>query len=131
MIDDIYSRTPINKTAAIVTSQSGCSDEISIEDRRDTLKRSKESLQRELDGLPKNHRYRKEIGGKILQIQQELTLLRKQRKFAGAKDRDLNNYIIDVIKESVPSYKFQEWISIARARKEDEILKSEKASGGL
>ncbi len=131
MIDDIYSRTPINKTAAMVTSQSGCCDEISIEDRRDTLKRSKESLQRELDGLPKNHRYRKEIGEKILQIQKEMTLLRKQRKFAGAKDRDLNNYIIDVIKESVPAYKFQEWISIARARKEDEILKSEKALGGL
>lgn len=126
MIDDIYTRTPINKTAAMVTSQSGCVDEISIEDRRDSLKRAKESMQRELYGLPKNHRYRNEIGLKILAIQQELTLLRKQRKFAGAKDRDLNNYIIDVIKEAVPAYKFQEWISMARARKEDDILKAGK-----
>lgn len=126
MIDDIYTRTPINKTAAIVTSQSGCSDEMSIEDRRDSLKRSRESLQRELDSLTKSHRYRNEIGAKMLQIQQELTLLRKQRKFSGEKDRDLNNYIIDVIKEAVPAYKFQEWISMARARKEDEILKASK-----
>lgn len=126
MIDDIYTRTPINRTAAIVTSQAGCTDEISIDDRRDSLKRSKESMQRELDGLPKKHKYRAELGIKILAIQQELTLLRKQRKFSGAKDRDLNNYIIDVIKEAVPAYKFQEWISMARARKEDDILKASK-----
>lgn len=118
---DIFSLSPINKTAAIVTSQAGCEDNVSLIDLRDSLRKSRDSLQYQLDKLPPFHRYRNELNQKIDRITLELALLRKQKKFVGAKDRDLNNYILDVIKENVPAYKFKEWLSIARARKESAL----------
>lgn len=76
---DIYSLSPVNKTAAIVTSQSGCTDSVELSDLRDSLRKSKESLQILLDSIPRGHRDRPLLSERLKVVQLELALLRKQK----------------------------------------------------
>ena len=114
---DIYSLSPVNKTAAIVTSQSGCTDSVELSD----LRKSKESLQILLDSIPRGHRDRPLLSERLKVVQLELALLRKQKKYVGSKDRNLNEFLMDVIKENTPAYKFKEWLALARAKRDEFI----------
>ena len=121
MNDDIYTRTPINKAAALVVGQSGCNENDSLEYQRDSLARALERTQREISGLPKNHKYRKELGVKKLDMQVEISLINKKLKLKNIRDRDLDKYIIEECKRIMTTSKWNEIMCRARALKEDTI----------
>jgi hypothetical protein len=123
MFKDKIIRLPINKTAALVANQSGCADEMTLEDKRDSLAKAISNIQREISGLPKNHAYRKELGIKKQQMQDDISSLNKQIKIQNVLDDDLNEYIIAACRRRFISTQWIEVLSEARAYKERAIKK--------
>lgn len=121
MIDDIYSRAPINKAAALSVGQSGCEDEESLEYKRDSLARALDCIQREISGLPKKHKHRKELGIKKLDMQVEIRIINQKIKLKNLMDHDIDNYLLTECKRSMTTAKWNELRCKARAAKEEEI----------
>jgi uncharacterized protein YxjI len=109
---DIYTRAPINKTAAMVVSQSGCSEELTDAQRRDSLVARWKYLKGRLPQLPKNCDLRKKIGKEMVAIQNQITELRPRHKVRG-----LQEYIVDVLKERYTKYQWEQIIEEAERRK--------------
>ena len=121
MMDAIFTRAPINRSAAAVTSQAGVSDVISMDDERDCLVGHVEYLRRELNGLPKKHRNRLDLGNKIRAINLQLSELNKKIKKAKAQDRDLDKYIIEVLKKNLTKAAWNEALCAARSLKNERV----------
>jgi len=123
MKDDIYSLTPVNRTASLVAGQAGCDDDMTPEDKRDSMARALEAVTREIAGLPKKHRYRKELGQKKLKLQLEMTGLNKKLKEhrSANSQGELNKYLIAECKRR---HTRSEWKEIVRIAKEARRLGS-------
>lgn len=121
MFDDIITRRPVNQTAATVTGQKGCSESMTLEDRKDTLLRALKFSQRELAGLPDNHRYRKELGVKILELQDEMSRINAQVKVKNVQDQDLTEYIVSECRKGFTRSRWSEILHAARAAKKRDI----------
>ena len=89
--------TPVNRTAGLVTSQSGCSDELTPEQIRENLVAKVKKLQEDIKTLTGGEK--KKVGLQIHHLQTEINAIRAKQK----GDRDLSAYIVDVVKESVPA----------------------------
>jgi hypothetical protein len=117
MNEDIYLRTPVNKTAALITSQSGCNDIQTLDDKRDSLARALNSLQSEISGLPKKHKLRKDLGYKKMALQQEISVVNKLIKKSRLFDRDLEKYVVQECRNRMTRAEFHEIWCAARAAK--------------
>lgn len=124
-MEDIYLLTPINRTASLVTNQSGCEDEMSLEDERDCVYRSLQATEKEILGLPKKHDYRKELGIKKLYLQQEISKINKKIKVLNVFNRDINDYVIQILRESMPRDK---WIAVLKKAEEKKAFELESVS---
>ena len=104
--------TPINKTAALVTNQSGCTKEteyVRLTRRREDLKTSINSMQALID-KEKDPKKKKDLGrmklitqAQIKEVNEELKLLRMQRK------EKIDTYII---RECMKRFSPEEWEEI-------------------
>ena len=117
MINDIYTRTPVNRIASIVTSQNGCDDEMTLTDQRDSLARAITHIEREILGLPKKHHYRKELGVKKMRMQNQISVINKAIKKQNIRDVDLNEYIFKECRKRMSKPQWNEIISSAVAAK--------------
>ena len=111
MKDSIYGMTPVNKSAALVTSQSGCTTELTDEQRRDNLVQKVKSLVLQASKLPKNSLERKLIGKQIGEINLEINIIRPKKKCIGVE-----NHFIDVARENLSKFEFDRWMGIAASR---------------
>lgn len=108
-----YAREPINRTAALVTSQGGCAtdDTLSDEQKRENLVTKYKALEAELMSHPKGSDKRKKIGADKFKVQTEINNIRPKRKCLGLKD-----HILDILREELTPFQFNSIISKASER---------------
>jgi len=110
-IEQLFS--PVDKKAAVVTSQRGCTGEYTDEQRRDNLKAHLFSLRSQLDSLPKFSKDRKELGIRIHEIQNEMHAIRPKRRCPG-----IEKYILDILREEMTKFEWNRLMERARKRME-------------
>ena len=117
MFDSIYGMTPINKTAAIVTSQNGCSNgELSDEQVRQNLVAEEIRLKTIISTLPKNSNERKKLVKKhrfVAKQIKEINVKLKQKR-----DGDIKEYIIYLVKLKMTKLEWSRIIDEAYKLKE-------------
>jgi len=97
-MDDIYTRTPVNKSAALVTSQGGCSDKLTRVQERENLVAKMKSLEAVMLSHPKGSKKRKELSREKHALQNELS---KYKDVTYSKDRRLGDYILYLVKNKM------------------------------
>ena len=114
----IYTSVPVDKTAAIVTSQSGCEDEIRQDQIIENLKKKKRHIVDNIVHL-KSKGYnksfiRKKYGTELAETEKQLRYLKSRIKYS----RHFHNFIIDIVK---PKFTKCQWDMIV-----DEARRLEK-----
>lgn len=92
----ILNSEPVNKTAKLVTSQAGCMDIETIQQKKESIALRVQQLKREICGLPKNHKLRKNLGCEMQRIQVEAQKLNKQLKISNVMGVSFETYIVKV-----------------------------------
>ncbi len=112
---DIYTSDPLNKTAAVVVSQKGCTSHegFTPEQHRDNWIARSQHLASILGGMGKGDPRRSAPAKEYREIQLKLTVLKKNRT-----SRDLKHYIIDVLKERCTRHQWDMIVEKAEKRKE-------------
>lgn len=100
---DVYGLNPINKTAALVTSQSGCAsdDTLSNEQERENLVSQVKILQADILTHKKGSAARRAIGAILLTTNQQINELRPAKKNPG-----IERYILDILREDLSKFEF-------------------------
>ena len=116
-MSDIYSRQPVNKTASVVTSQSGCAsdDTLTNEQLRENLVSKLKHLEDEITSTPKGSKRRRELGAKKAELCAMINGLRPSRKCKGVKD-----HILDVLREELSAFEFKRILHKASVRAEQD-----------
>ena len=127
MIDDIYTRTPVNKQSAIAVSQSDCEDERSIYQIREDLAKKYSHLQRELFGLPKGHDIRKKIGQELHCLARQLQLVNKEVKKENVCGVGLTEYIVKVCRDRFSKPEWKVILNKATELKKEAIAKAKNS----
>lgn len=114
---DIYTRTPVNGTAASVVTQAGCAntDKPTPEEERDNLLAVVAWLRKQLEAMPKtkaNAAKRKALGKRISETNLKISELK------GKEQVDLTHIIIDVVKEEMTLFQWNRIVEKAEARLE-------------
>ncbi len=105
--------TPVNKTAAVVTSQNGCTDDYTDEQRIENLQARWKRLESELETFQKGHSQRKFLGHRMQEVQIEINKIRPRRKFTG-----IEKHVMDILREDLTTYAFSSLIKKAIKRLE-------------
>ena len=108
-----YSRTPLNREAASVTSQSGCAsdDTLTDEQMRENLVEKWKALHDKIIVLPKKSKERKALGKELMDLQNQISAIRPKRKCP-----EFRGHVMDVIREELSAYQFRRIIDIATKR---------------
>lgn len=112
---DVYHLSPINGTAAAVTSQSGVTTELTHEHRLENLKSAAAQLNhwfannKHLKGRPEHT----ERGQRALEINTEISKLRKVPR---KQPRDLQSFIVDVCKDRMTQHEWHAVVEEAKRR---------------
>lgn len=104
---------PINKTAALVTSQGGCAsdDTLTTEQKRENLVTKAKHLEKQILSLPKGSEKRKELGKVKVKLCLEINSLRPKMKCKGVTD-----HIIDILREELTPFQFKRILGLASKR---------------
>jgi len=96
IVRDACNRIPVNKTAAIVTSQSGCASDNALnnEQLRENLVLQLNRLKQKILLLDKKSLERKTIGQEMQVLQNKINEIRPAKKAKG-----VDNYFIDAARE--------------------------------
>lgn len=107
---------PINKTAALVTSQSGCAsdDTLTTEQKRENLVTKVKNLEKEILSLPKKSKKRKELGQVKVKLCLKINSLRPRMKCKGVE-----GHIMDILREELTPFQFKRILSKASKRAKD------------
>lgn len=109
-MDDIYSRTPVNKIASVVTRQSG-EEDIDYEKAlfyRDSLVREVQMLDLKIQATPKKDPYRRMLGKQKHELQQKLARMPK------VTPRHFKEFIVDAMKEELSEFMFNKVMNKAK-----------------
>ena len=107
--------TPVNRDASVVTSQSGCTETETIDQRYDSLALALRVVRHQL--LTAEGDEKKELGSRHLDLQQQLCDIKKEKKADNVKNRGLQHYILDECRTRFTSSEWKELIKIASANK--------------
>lgn len=115
-MSDIYSRTPINKTAALVTSQKDCSNsELTEEQKRVNLVSRYKSLNNKIVLLEKGPE-RKALGKEIAEVCSQINQIRPKKKSPGVE-----RYVIEILREELTKYQFNRLFDKANKRMKEDL----------
>lgn len=108
ILDSIYALTPVNKQAAVSVSQSGCSDSLTLEQERESLKDRWNQLNELLSSqnLSKKDPKRLKIGADLRVICDRLSEINSQIK---KKPRrvDISPFFLLAAKEVLTKFEYQ------------------------
>lgn len=100
---DVYALRPINRTAALVVSQSGCSSgELTDEQMRENLVIQQKKIARDILTLPKKSKLRKELGKKKSEVEHLINEITPKKKANGVEF-----YFFAVVKEELTNAHFR------------------------
>lgn len=116
-MNDVYGMSPVNSTAAIVTSQAGCSDELTLDQRRVALVDRSTQLHNELLLHHKKSKERIRLGLERFNVQEELAEVNRQVKalniINGAKIDDIG-YLIKAMKLRLTGFQYNQIIKLSK-----------------
>ncbi len=110
---------PVDAMAKRVTSQKGCVDTLTLEQKRDNLKSILSVLKQKLDILKllgKTKGQRRDLGLEIERVSLEINKLRPKKKAPGVE-----RYIMDVLKEDLNKCQWNALMKKAVKRRENDL----------
>lgn len=109
---DIFGLDPINKTAALVTSQSGCAsdDTLTDEQKRENLVSQSKKLSDQIVRLEKGAE-RKSLSRKKAEIDLMINAIRPKKKSPGVV-----HYVMDILREDLSKFEFDRLMTKANER---------------
>lgn len=120
-MNNIYGLTPINGTAAVVTSQGGCTDELTPKQERENLIEYVKQIDVAIMTLPKgseqSNKKRKTLGLKKLELCKEISKLNgKMEKFSiGIDGRDaFVDCVFTVMREQLSKFQYKQIMRLSR-----------------
>ena len=113
MNNEIYGMRPVNKTAGIVTGQSGCAsdDTLTDEQKRENLVAIIKMMDGQLKSLKKGTKERKALSLEYRKICLAINELRPKKKTPGVE-----NYVIDVLRDELSQFEFKRIFTLANKR---------------
>ena len=129
-MNDIYGLEPINGTAAIVTGQNGCADELTPKQERKNLIDHVNQLEAVLMLLPKKNKERKLLGLKKLKLCKEISMLNermKKVKIDHTNRGEFSDCVFDVLREQLSPFKYKQIMRLSR----ELYIKLEKGSNNV
>lgn len=125
MFNDNLIRRPVNSTAAIVSSQSGCSDSLTAKQKKDSAVDRVNQLKAEIKSMPKSSKARKVKGIEIFNITQsimELNLIIKRANIKEAERLDFFDCFFRVVQDQTTKLQYDRFMMLAH-----EMLATNKA----
>jgi hypothetical protein len=123
MMSDVYSRSPVNKTAALVTGQNGCGNgSLTQEQIRENLVLKLKSLKTELQAAPKGSAARRDMAGEQRLLEKAIREIRPKMKGKGAGE-----HFIAVCREEMTKYQFDTIMTKAANRMRAEEIRRKLA----
>ena len=116
-MSDIYARTPVNGTAAAVTSQKGCVDELTPKQERENLISHVKQVESLLLTLPKGSKERNHLGIKKLELCNEIGKLNeKMGRFSRGIDgrAAFVDCVFTVMKDQLSDFQYKQIIKLSR-----------------
>ena len=116
MFNDNIIRRPINSTAAIVSSQSGCSDSLTATQERDQKVDRLNQLKLHLLTLKKKSKLAKSVGVEIFNLCSEISELNKKIKKLNIKESerlDFHNCFFRVVRQQTTKLQYERFIKLA------------------
>ena len=119
---DVYLCEPINGTAARVTSQKGCTTELTPEQERESILDHLNQIEEQIiklteGGATKKNPKRKELGVKKYEFQCRLSDLNVKLKRIGIGESnrfDFADCVYDTMKEQLSSFQYKRIMNLAR-----------------
>ena len=124
MFNDNIIRVPINGTAARVSSQSGCLDEQTPAQERESIQDHLAVIEVEMLALPKNSKQRKSLGAKKAMLCSRISELKKKMKILGfgTENRvDQLDYVISAMKLHLSDMQYRRIMSKAFAMSQEDL----------
>lgn len=125
MFDDIYLRTPINKTASIVTAQSGCEKDMSLEDQRDSIRRAMKNLKERIDACV-DKKEKKDLCIVLHNLSLESGNIRRLIAKRNVLMMDINEYILAEARKSMSK---SAWMRIVKQANEAKMADMARVGG--
>ena len=124
-LNKLQTSIPINNTAAKVTNQKHCTNETPTQAQTQTqlkenLTAKVKTLQSEIQKHPLTSPMRRVLGQEIAETCEELHKLKTLNKTP-----ELGNYILEVIKETIPKFQWDRFVEEANKRFEEANKKSQ------
>lgn len=111
MNEAVYSMLPINKTAAVVTSQRGCDDKPTVEQQLENLKLRAKQLQTAfIDKSYRNEMERQTMAAEFNSVNSQIKLLRETHQIRKNYD-GIESVFIEVAKEVLTPFLYKQIMS--------------------
>jgi len=119
---NVYGLTPVNSTAAAVTSQSGCSanDKLTTEQIRENLVAKAQGLQKQIVSSAKGSEEGARLRRLNLKVCNELANMKQKKKLC----RGLQSFFMDVAKQDMPRLAYERMLNKAKAAMEASIVEA-------
>ena len=115
IVIDVYGLRPVNRTAALVVSQAGCSSgELTDEQMRENLVIQQKKLASDILTLPKKSKLRKELGKKKSKVEHLINEITPKKKANGVEF-----FFYAVVKEELTAAHFRILMDRAHKRMND------------
>jgi len=121
---DIYSKAPINKTAALVVNQHGCisHEGLTLKQQKDVLCKKYHEVEDKISRFHKKTPERAAIGRQLTRIRNEIIEI--NRKIGHKKRGELTDYIIKIIKKRMTKTQWNQLLDEAENLKIKELNNS-------
>lgn len=111
MNEAVYSMLPINKTAAVVTSQAGCNETPSVAQQLENLKlRAKQLHTAFIKKTYRSERERKALAAEFNDVNNQIKLFRETNKIRQSYD-GIESVFIEVAKEVLTPFLYKQIMS--------------------
>lgn len=114
---------PVNKQAALVTSQTQVTDDEAIRQEREAAAARCHQVQMEIQSLPKRHRYRKDLIEELEKLKSFLSKANKKIKKAKVVGDGLDPFIIKVCRTYINKHEWRRVIAKAKILFDEQAAK--------
>ena len=116
-MNDVYLCTPINGTAARVVGQNGCSDTLTLKQKKENLVDRVNQIVKEIVLLPKKSKERKELGLKNKEVCEQINEINVKIKHLqiGSDGReDFADCVFNVMRGKLTAFQYKQIMRLAR-----------------
>jgi len=127
-MDNVYLCNPINGTAARVTSQKGCTVELTPDQERESIVAHVKQIDERIKLLPKSSDKRKKLGLKKFELCEQIKVLNIKRKKIGvgpANRQDFIDCVFDVMKDQLSLFQYKQIMRLSEDLYREDLKKKD------